>query len=254
MTVDSYIARSRVIEGVDDCRPVVPRGGGEAALQNVAAMATALGFSQHGGVGLVAAGRAQRLMKRGLDVGLASTCLLLVSPLLLVIALLVKGTSPGPVFFRQLRVGRSLTWAREGAGLPRAFEILKFRTMREETHPYAETPSKHADPRITRVGRFLRKTSLDELPQLVNVLRGDMALVGPRPEMPFVVKTYGQVHRRRLTVTPGITGLWQLYGSRSRPIHHEIEYDLFLLDHWSLWLDLRILWRTFQFVLAGGNV
>ncbi len=193
-------------------------------------------------------------VKRTIDFNFALALLLLAGPVMMLIALAIRLSSPGPVLFRQLRIGHSPEWAEARSGLPRAFEILKFRTMKVDTPAYQTTPATHDDDRITTVGRFLRKTSLDELPQLFNVLRGQMAFIGPRPEMPFVVKSYGVLHRRRLAVMPGITGLWQLYGIRSKPIHSQIEFDLYYIDQWSLGLDLFVIRKTFNFVLKGGNV
>ncbi len=199
--------------------------------------------------------RKGRVVKRIIDLLVAATLLVLAAPLMVLIAIAIKVTAwDEPVLFRQLRIGHSPEWAAGRSSLPRAFEIYKFRTMHSNSPKYGVTPSDHGDNRITAVGRFLRKTSLDELPQLINVLRGDMAFIGPRPEMPFVVRSYGLIHRRRLAVIPGITGLWQLYGSRSKPIHDHIEYDLFYIDHWSLGLDLHVIWKTLLFVVNGGNV
>lgn len=194
-------------------------------------------------------------VKRTTDFCVASAVLILAAPLMLLIALAIKLTAwAEPVLFTQLRIGHSPDWAAGRSSLPRAFEIYKFRTMHSNVPKYGVTPANHEDRRITVVGRFLRKTSLDELPQLFNVLRGDMAFIGPRPEMAFVVRSYGLIHRKRLAVMPGITGLWQLYGSREKPIHDQIYFDLYYIDHWSLGLDLRVIWRTLRFVLNGGNV
>ena len=192
--------------------------------------------------------------KRGIDIVGATMFFCVGAPVMAAIAIAIRMTSPGPVLFRQLRIGASPEWARGEPGLPRTFTIFKFRTMHVSCDHYAITPEDHSDIRITRVGRFLRRTSLDELPQLFSVLRGDMSLVGPRPEMPFVVKGYKREHRERLLVRPGITGLWQLYGSRSRPIHHGMHLDRFYLNCWSFGLDATIIWRTFRFVLRGGNI
>jgi len=125
--------------------------------------------------------------------------------------------------------------------------------MEHGSPPYAVSPADTGDSRITRIGRFLRKTSLDELPQLINVLKGDMSLVGPRPEMPFIVANYEPIHRTRLAVRPGITGLWQLRGPRDRAIHEAIEWDLYYTRNWSLLMDLEILTETATFVLQARN-
>ena len=179
--------------------------------------------------------------KRALDVSLAAVSLLLLAPVLAAAALSVKLTSPGPVIFRQKRVGR----------LGRAFEMYKFRTMHTESAAYARSPVYGRDPRITRVGRLLRHTCVDELPQLVNVLRGEMSLVGPRPEMPFLVEQYEAVHLQRLAVKPGITGLWQLSADRMSPIHENISYDLYYVRHRTFWFDLAILLHTVAFAFRG---
>jgi exopolysaccharide biosynthesis polyprenyl glycosylphosphotransferase len=174
-------------------------------------------------------------LKRAIDFSIAGLFMILFSPLMALIALLTRLDSPGPLIFRQQRVGQ------DGA----LFTILKFRTMHADSEAYAVTPTAHTDPRITRVGRFLRATGLDELPQLWNVLRGDMSLVGPRPEMPFIVETYTDLERKRLKVRPGITGLWQVYArSANLPIHSHIEYDLYYIENVSIPLDLMILLDT----------
>jgi exopolysaccharide biosynthesis polyprenyl glycosylphosphotransferase len=163
------------------------------------------------------------------------------SPVLLASALAVKLTSPGPVLFRQERVGRH--------GI--SFVMHKFRTMQISAAAYDYSPRKSCDPRITRVGRFLRKTSLDELPQLFNVLMGSMSLVGPRPEMPFIVGQYSDLQRQRLLVTPGLTGLWQLSGDRAFLIHENIEYDLYYIQHRSFFMDMAVLLHTSMFAMRG---
>jgi exopolysaccharide biosynthesis polyprenyl glycosylphosphotransferase len=162
-------------------------------------------------------------------------------PLFLLLALIIKIDSEGPVFFRQRRIGRN----------GRPFWIYKFRTMRTTAPPYEYSPRESYDPRITRVGRFLRKTSLDELPQLVNVVQGSMSLVGPRPEMPFIVETYTERHWQRLQVKPGLTGLWQLSGDRAFLIHENIEYDLYYIQHRNFFMDLAVLLHTMIFAMRG---
>jgi lipopolysaccharide/colanic/teichoic acid biosynthesis glycosyltransferase len=129
--------------------------------------------------------------------------------------------------------------------------MFKFRTMRKEAPPYAYSPKEAEDRRITRLGRFLRRTSLDELPQLLNVVLGDMSLVGPRPEMPFIVDTYNERHFQRLQVKPGITGLWQLSGDRKYLIHENIEYDLYYVKHRNFFMDIAILLHTTIFAMRG---
>lgn len=157
------------------------------------------------------------------------------------IALLIKGDSQGPVFFAQDRVGRN----------GRRFRIWKYRTMLTSAPTYAVAPTEEMDPRITRFGRWLRKTSLDELPQLLNVLRGDMSIVGPRPEMPFIVDQYEPWQRRRLDVKPGLTGLWQVIGRKNLPLHLNMQYDLYYIKNQSILLDIEILLRTIPAVLKG---
>ena len=172
--------------------------------------------------------------KRVLDVSVSAFSLLWLAPVLVAAALAVKLTSPGPALFKQKRVGR------DGV----LFEMYKFRSMCVDSERYACSPRSGGDPRITPVGRFLRHTCIDELPQLVNVLRGEMSLVGPRPEMPFIVEEYEDIHRRRLAVKPGVTGLWQLSGDRSSPIHENISYDLYYVRNRSFLMDVAILLHT----------
>ncbi len=182
-----------------------------------------------------------RLAKRALDVLVAATLVLLAGPLAAVIAILIKKTSPGPVLFRQTRVGR--------AG--RLFTIYKLRTMYQEAPDYGYSPGQVDDPRVTQLGRFLRRTSLDELPQLINVLMGQMSIVGPRPEMPFIVGQYTALQRQRLTVKPGMTGLWQISADRAFQIHENLEYDLYYIRHRSLFMDLAIVLHTLWFAPRG---
>lgn len=157
------------------------------------------------------------------------------------IALAIKRDSPGPVFFRQERVGLR----------GRRFMIWKYRTMRIDADKYAKAPVAQDDPRITPFGRWLRHTSLDELPQLWNVLCGEMSIVGPRPEMPFLVEQYAAWQKRRLDVKPGITGLWQVIGRKNLPLHLNIEYDFYYIKNQSLLLDIEILLRTVPAVIKG---
>ena len=123
--------------------------------------------------------------------------------------------------------------------------------MFKDVEPYAVNPLDQSDPRITVVGRFLRRMSLDELPQLINVLKGEMSLVGPRPEMPFIVAGYDEIHKERLKVLPGITGLWQLSGDRKKAIHENMDYDLYYIRNMSFFLDMAILIETFIFAFRG---
>lgn len=157
------------------------------------------------------------------------------------IALAIKLDDPGPVFFVHERVGLG----------GRTFKMWKYRSMRSDTAAYAVAPRDGRDPRITRVGAILRKTSLDELPQVINVLRGDMSIVGPRPEMPFIVETYSEWQRKRLDVPPGMTGLWQILGRKDLPLHENLEYDFYYIKNRSLLLDLVIVLRTIPAALFG---
>lgn len=180
-------------------------------------------------------------LKRGIDLLFVCILLVVLAPFMLGVALLVRFDSAGPVFFVQERVGRN----------GRLFKMFKFRSMRTDAPKYCASPSDTHDPRITRVGRFLRKTSIDELPQLFNVLLGSMSLVGPRPEMPFIVEQYDLLQRQRLQVVPGITGLWQLSADRAFHIHENIQYDLYYLRHRGFFLDLAILIHTVFFAMRG---
>jgi lipopolysaccharide/colanic/teichoic acid biosynthesis glycosyltransferase len=181
--------------------------------------------------------------KRRLDLALVLLSLPVVAPLLLIMAALVKAASHGSPVFRQQRIGKN--------GVP--FTLYKFRTLAVQSPAYATHPTAPDDPRITSIGRFLRRTNLDELPQVVNVLRGEMSLVGPRPEMPFIAETWPDEQRVRLLTLPGITGLWQLSPHRGAPIHEHPEYDLRYLAEMSLPLDLSILARTMGRMLTGKN-
>ncbi|TKK88250.1 sugar transferase [Herbidospora galbida] len=194
----------------------------------------------------------RRLVKNVFDRVVAGLGLLAVSPLFLVIAVAVRVTSQGPAFFRQTRVGKD----------GRTFTIVKFRTMGVDAESRkVELASdidgvlfkiKH-DPRVTRVGAFLRRHSLDELPQLVNVVKGDMSLVGPRPPLPEEVARYGDDVRRRLLVRPGMTGLWQVSGRSDLSWEEAVRLDLRYMENWSLTLDLQIMWKTWSAVARGSG-
>jgi len=181
------------------------------------------------------------LGRRGIDILGAGAMLLALAPVFALAWALIKIDSRGPVFFRHARVGRNA----------RNFDMWKFRTMQAGTDRYQRSPQSDGDPRLTRVGRILRRTSIDELPQLINVLRGNMSLVGPRPEMPFIAAKHNTLERSRVRVKPGMTGLWQISPARAFPIHENIEYDLFYVDHRSLFLDCAILLRTVTAVVRG---
>lgn len=192
------------------------------------------------------------VLKRALDIVLASVALLLVAPVMLVMALLIRLDSPGPIFYRAERIGRK----------GRVFRCFKFRTMvlnadhlREKLAHMNERDGilfkVTNDPRITKVGARLRKYSLDELPQLFNVFKGDMSLVGPRPPLAAEVEKYDLSHLRRLDVLPGITGLWQVEARQDPSFDSYISLDTAYVENWNLLLDLRILARTISVVLAG---
>jgi exopolysaccharide biosynthesis polyprenyl glycosylphosphotransferase len=199
--------------------------------------------------------------KRALDIVVAAVLLVLLLPLLLVIAVAVKLSSPGPVLYLQPRIGR----------YGRPFDMLKFRTMgpdrrhhndgppdgTQERRRYHKTRQAGRDPRVTRVGRLLRRTSLDELPQLWNVLRGEMSLIGPRPEMPYLVAGYQSWQHARHLVRPGITGWWQVNRSdgwlEGVLMHEATDLDLYYVQHQSPWLDLQIVLRTFGAVVRGSG-
>jgi exopolysaccharide biosynthesis polyprenyl glycosylphosphotransferase len=178
--------------------------------------------------------------KRVFDVCGTLVGLALFAPLFAFCAWRIRATSPGPALFAQQRVGRD----------GRLFRMLKFRTMHHGVDPAAPAPSAPGDARVTPVGRWLRATSLDELPQLWNVLRGEMSLVGPRPEMPFIAAGYDEWQRRRLSVKPGITGLWQIVGRKDLPMHQNLQYDFYYIRNRSLALDASILLRTLGAVLS----
>jgi exopolysaccharide biosynthesis polyprenyl glycosylphosphotransferase len=179
--------------------------------------------------------------KKLFDLAAAAALIALFTPLWFLIALMIRMESPGPVFFRQTRVGKN----------GKLFTLYKFRSMQVGAPKYEVSPTDSGDPRITRIGRILRRTSLDELPQLINVVKGDMSLVGPRPEMPFIAEQYNAVHRQRLRVTPGLTGLWQLSADRAFMIHENIQYDLYYIRNRSFFMDFAILLHTFLFAMNG---
>jgi len=212
--------------------------------------------------------RAAQALKRVLDVGGSLAAIAVASPVFVLIGAAVKLTSPGPIFFRQERVGQ----------YGQRFSFLKFRSMhvnsnhaihREYVQDYINGTGKPqstvdgtaktvfkltADPRITPLGKFLRRTSLDEIPQFFNVLMGDMSLVGPRPPIPYEVESYDIWHRRRLLgVKPGITGLWQVNGRSRTTFDEMVRLDLQYAKSWSVWMDLKILLRTPRAVLAGDG-
>ena len=186
-------------------------------------------------------------MKRALDLTVSLAALVVMAPVLAVIAVAVRLSSPGPALFRQSRLGLR----------GRPFELLKFRSMQVNCADlrYADgsTLSSADDPRVTALGRFLRRTSLDELPQLWNVLRGEMSLVGPRPHPLDDFAQYRLDHFRRLDVTPGITGLWQITARRDPSFQRTMALDLEYIEGWSLMVDLRILFKTVFVIFQGSG-
>ncbi len=204
------------------------------------------------------------VLKRSFDLLAASLLTLALLPLLAVIALLVKRSSPGPVLFVQERLGRN----------GRPFRFYKFRSMRHDSDDAIHRQfaamfingdndgchernggkqlfKMEQDPRITRIGYWLRRTSLDELPQLFNILQGDMSLVGPRPPISYEIENYQPWHLERLKVTPGLTGLWQVMGRSQVSFDEMVHLDLHYINHWSLPLDMKILLRTIPVVMRG---
>jgi lipopolysaccharide/colanic/teichoic acid biosynthesis glycosyltransferase len=181
------------------------------------------------------------LVKRVCDVMGALFLMVLLLPLFIMVAILIKLDSPGPIFFRHYRIGKD----------EKRFLIWKFRSMRTDVPEYEASPRSTVDPRLTRIGRLMRRLSVDELPQLVNVLKGDMSLVGPRPEMPFIVARYYSAHRERLVARPGITGLWQISPARAFPIHENLQYDLHYLRNQNIFMDCAIILRTITAIFRG---
>lgn len=198
--------------------------------------------------------RGEKIIKRAMDVLGAVVGLVLLSPLMLLIAIAIKLDSPGPVLFKQVRVGKN----------GKEFVMYKFRSMREGAEEEQERLRElneadgpifklRDDPRCTRVGRILRRLSLDELPQLYNVLRGEMSLVGPRPPLPSEVAQYKEWHRKRLAVSPGMTGLWQVSGRSQLSFDEMVLLDLYYIENWSPMMDIRILLRTIPKVILGDG-
>jgi len=194
----------------------------------------------------------ERIIKRAFDLVIGCLGLIASAPLLAVAGIAIVMEDGSPILFRQKRVGEN----------GRLFEMLKLRTMVrnaedlrhevESRDPNGQLVHKSKDdPRITRVGRVLRRMSIDELPQLINVLRGDMSIVGPRPELPYLVEQYEPWQRQRLAVPPGITGWWQVTGRSEKVMHLHTEEDLYYLENYSIWLDLQIIMRTVWVVLMG---
>ncbi len=196
--------------------------------------------------------RWERMIKRAMDLTIASLALIIFLPLMLIIAIAIKLDSPGPILFRQVRVGKG----------GKEFVMYKFRSMKggaeEEQERLKELSEVDGpifkiknDPRCTRVGRIIRRLSLDELPQLYNVLRGEMSIVGPRPPLPSEVAQYKEWHKKRLAVSPGMTGLWQVSGRSLLSFDEMVLLDLYYIENWSPFLDFKILLRTIPKVIMG---
>lgn len=179
-----------------------------------------------------------------LDILAALILIIITLPIFLFISVLIKLDSPGPVIFKQVRIGKD----------GKEFLIYKFRTMYQHVPSQGRSPTDSEDPRITRIGRFLRKTSLDELPQLVNILKGEMSFVGPRPEQKSIVeKYYSDYERQRFFVKPGITGLWQVSLDRTKPIHHNLQYDFYYIKNVSFSLDLKVIIKTLKVIIKSNT-
>jgi lipopolysaccharide/colanic/teichoic acid biosynthesis glycosyltransferase len=239
-------------------QPQPSHGDGPAELLHAGVAATAAGARRRG-----ARQRLDEALKRALDLLLASLLLILLAPVMAVIAIAIRSTSPGPALFRQIRIGYRLS----------PFVMLKFRTMHvnnDDTIHRAyvtamlsgqATPAEAQrgiykltrDPRVTSVGAFLRRSSLDELPQLFNVLRGDMSLVGPRPALPYEAELFEDRYRTRFMAKPGITGLWQVNGRSTLPMRQALELDVYYVRRRTIGLDLITLVRTIPAVLRARD-
>jgi lipopolysaccharide/colanic/teichoic acid biosynthesis glycosyltransferase len=180
---------------------------------------------------------AGRFIKRAMDIVVAAAILVVGWPILAILAILIRCDSPGPVLFRQERAGRGM----------QPFTLYKFRTLRADADPFGASPRRPDDPRLTRIGRVLRETSFDELPQLWNVLRGEMSLVGPRPLYMSQARAFTPRQRRRLDVRPGLTGLAQIQGRGEVPHEDKLEIDVRYVEQANLRLDLKILWASLAF-------
>jgi len=185
-----------------------------------------------------------RAVKRAMDMVLAGTALAAGWPFLAALAILIRIDSPGPVLFRQERAGRGM----------RPFTVYKFRTMRADADPYDVSPMGREDARLTRLGRWLREMTLDELPQLWNVLKGDMSIVGPRPLYMSQACQFNERQRRRLEVRPGLTGLAQFLGRGEIPHEQKLELDVQYVERWGLWLDLKIILGSVRLLLPNERV
>jgi exopolysaccharide biosynthesis polyprenyl glycosylphosphotransferase len=248
---DSILEAIRVVKALGVKVSVLPRlfevVGSSVEFDDVEGTMV-LGLRRHGLT------HSSTLLKRGTDIVGSAVALALLSPVLLLVAVSVKRSSPGPVLFRQTRIGQR----------DEEFEMLKFRTMVDGADQW-KTELAHLnesaglfkitdDPRLTKIGRFLRRASLDELPQLFNVLRGHMSLVGPRPLVLEEDRLVQGWERRRLIVSPGMTGMWQIFGSSRIPMEEMVKIDYLYVANWSLWLDAKILVRTLPYMLSRRGI
>ncbi|XOK62783.1 sugar transferase [Paenibacillus elgii] len=185
-----------------------------------------------------------KYVKTTIDLILSIALILFLLPVLIIVAILIKLESEGPVVFKQHRIGKG--------GKP--FVIYKFRSMYTHVAREGRSPENDQDPRITKVGRFIRKTSLDELPQLFNILKGDMSFIGPRPEQKSIVEQYyTDTENGRFSVKPGITGLWQISEDRKKPIHENLHHDLYYIKRASFWLDIKIIFGTLRVMIKSNT-
>ncbi len=182
-------------------------------------------------------------IKRITDIALSSIFLLIAMPFFIIIPFLIKIDSQGKVFIIQKRIGFK----------GKEFYIYKFRTMKKYVDLYKISPTNNFDSRVTKFGRFLRRFSLDEIPQLYNVLKGEMSLVGPRPEMPFIVLKYSDNEKKRLSVKPGLTGLWQIKARKDIPLYKNLDYDFEYINNQSVLFDLKIILKTIPALIKGKN-
>lgn len=181
--------------------------------------------------------------KRIIDILLSSIALILAIPFFIIIPIFIKTDSKGRVFIKQKRTGFK----------GKEFYIYKFRTMKDNVNLYDISPISNSDKRITKLGRFLRHYSFDEIPQIYNVFKGEMSLVGPRPEMPFIVLKYSNNEKKRLSVKPGITGLWQIKARKNIPLYKNLKYDFEYLNKQSTLFDLKIILKTIPALIKGKN-
>lgn len=240
--VDPHIDRNRILNVISDCNGVSARFKIMSGLFDVLtnkSIETISGFPviEFGDGGF---SPWKEKVKRLFDVCGSILFIIIFSPLFVLIPMFIKRNGSKAIF-TQTRIGKD----------NKPFTIYKFCSMYPDADPYSPAPSTLSDARITPIGRVLRRTSLDELPQLFNVLKGDMSLVGPRPEMPFIVEKFNHWQRKRMTVKPGMTGVWQTMGRSELPLHENIEFDLYYIRNQSIFFDIQILFRTVLVVLFG---